>query len=173
MVCIYEDIAEAIEEEMQKLTPGQLKKYFQKADAYLHKKNMLKKRIVYMIENEKDNCYFITLTINDKYMNKLKNEEHIRRAIRKYLNSLECFYIANADNGKKNGRLHYHAIVTKKPNKEKYRYGFMDIKKINYGTPERVANYLLKLTNHATKETTTGNILYSRTEKYGFKKRGL
>lgn len=71
--------------------------------------------------------------------------------------------------------IHYHAIVVLKPNtkfndfRNLYKYGNIDLEKcrfnneeINYKSALVLSKYLNKFTNHAIKESTNKNIIYSR-----------
>lgn len=120
--------------------------------------------------------YFVTLTFNDKVLEKTK--ENIRRKyVQKFLNSICLSYVANIDFGKKNEREHYHAVIIAN---EKLNYKLMkklwldtlndkndnklkfEIVKKNNTSSIKLSKYINKLSNHAMKDTTTQYCLYSR-----------
>lgn len=119
----------------------------------------LNERIKAMISNP---CIFLTLTFTNEYIS-LKGET-LRKYVQRYLNSLNCPYVANIDFGKKNGRLHYHALVQiDRVNYKDWIYGDLDFKKVYNDNSKAISKYISKLTNHAIKETTKGcKIMYSR-----------
>lgn len=128
------------------------------------KRKRLKNRITEILSSGK--CYFVTLTFNDQSLELLP---HIRRKyVQQWLKENSINYVGNIDFGKKNGREHYHAIV-----RADYlinftwNYGFMDFEEINhYSSNEKLTSYILKLTNHALKETTKRYaLLYPKKKK--------
>lgn len=111
---------------------------------------------------------FLTLTFTDDVLASTSVETR-RKYVRRYLKE-ECDkYCANIDFGSKNGREHYHAIISAKN-------GFVDLHKWQYGainaqhirTTEndckKTCKYIAKLTAHAIKESTghAYRIIYSR-----------
>lgn len=116
-------------------------------------------RIVYT-----GNAYFITLTFNDKYIMELSDKVK-RKYVTQYLKEYADIYVANADYGSKNGRLHYHAVASLKEDREiEWIYGFSNFEKIvNVEDSVKLASYVSKLTNHAIKESTKrSTMIYSR-----------
>ena len=123
----------------------------------------LKERIREAVES--GSAYFLTITFNNETLSKT-NEKTRRLYITRWLKSLTPFYVANIDYGEKNGREHYHAVITsdKRPPKT-WSYGFIDILKVKTTETDtkRISKYISKLTNHAIKHTTKGKrIIYSR-----------
>ena len=123
----------------------------------------LKERIREAVES--GSAYFLTITFNNETLSKT-NEKTRRLYITRWLKSLTPFYVANIDYGEKNGREHYHAVITSDTRPPKsWNYGFIDILKVNTTETDtkRISKYISKLTNHAIKHTTKGKrIIYSR-----------
>lgn len=115
-------------------------------------------------------CSFLTLTFNDKCLESTSASSR-RQYVSRFLNSLDCPYIANIDFGKENGREHYHAVVACIPSEDemsRYTSGFFYVLLIRDTDNDitRIAKYVSKLTNHAIKETTNRSVLlYSRKYK--------
>lgn len=112
-------------------------------------------------------CLFLTLTFTDEVLKKT-SEATRRRYVVRYLKSQSAVYVANIDFGSKNDREHYHALV--KANKVDYspwhHYGAIKGEKVvsTGASAERLSRYIVKLTNHAIKETAGQGrrIIYSR-----------
>ena len=123
----------------------------------------LKERIKEAVES--GSAYFITITFNPTTLENT-NEQTRRKYVSRWLKSLTPFYVANIDYGEKNGREHYHAVITSDTRPPKsWNYGFIDILKVNTTETDtkRISKYISKLTNHAIKHTTKGKrIIYSR-----------
>lgn len=135
--------------------------------SYKDKLRRLRQRLSFMLES--GNCLFLTLTFTDFYIDFDYNV--LRKFIRNFLNSLNCHYIANADWGDKNGRLHFHAIVMlDKIDYSSYKYGSINFKRI-YNCVDScncLAHYMVKLTQHSLKNSTQlTNIMYSK-HKFSF-----
>ena len=130
------------------------------------------------IANHKQ-VYFATLTFNDDAMKRL-NKDVRRKYVIRFLKSLNPYYIANIDYGKKHEREHYHCLIPIKSafiqvyNEKKRIYHLIDSKKWLYGfetfklmhrTEEdktRVSIYIDKFVNHTIKDTTKNErIIYS------------
>lgn len=126
-------------------------------------------------------CTFVTLTFNDDTLNSTSLETK-RKYVKRYLKSQGLFYVANVDYGSKNGRVHFHAVVTSQSLdlKKWHKYGAIKTKKIIVSTDKnsdaskcvakinakRLGKYISKLTNHAIKETATGcRVIYSENIK--------
>lgn len=120
----------------------------------------LKKRISYMLNF---NCIFLTFTFTDSVL-KTCSELTLRTYVVRALKNYSDYYVANIDFGKKNGRLHYHAlVVADKVNYNTWTYGALNGKKVVNKNSTALSKYIAKLTNHAIKETTKGSrIIYSR-----------
>ena len=99
-----------------------------------------------------------------RYGGKETRRKYVSRCLKKY----NTLYVANIDFGKKNGREHYHAVISidKVDNKD-WLYGDIDFKRVRNKNIEedkkRLSKYIAKLSNHAIKETTKRCcLLYSR-----------
>lgn len=137
-----------------------------KSHSLNEKKCMLRKRIEFML-TQFEPCYFVTLTLSDKYIN--NTLPYLRRCIRSYLKLFNCYFVGNVDYGSNTGRLHFHVVMSAKPDKLKYKFGFIDIVQIKALNSERLASYIMKLVNHASKQSTKNMLLYSQ-GKFSFKK---
>lgn len=126
-------------------------------------------------------CTFVTLTFNDNVLNSTTLETK-RKYVKRYLKSQSLFYIANVDYGSKNGRVHFHAVVTLQSLdlKKWHKYGAIKTEKIIVSTEKnsdvskcvakinakRLGKYISKLSNHAIKETASGcRVIYSENIK--------
>lgn len=126
---------------------------------------------MFAIENIQARIVFGTLTLNDKVLS-TKENTYIRK-IHKYLKKHYQIAILNKDYGKTTEREHYHFIgLTIEPiikidkrsktgrqlyqlKKQDYELGFEpDIEIVNLEEKKQTRNYLLKLNNHSTKDTT-------------------
>ena len=110
-------------------------------------------------------CVFVTLTFRDDVLN-VTTKETRRKYVTRYLKHQSEYYIANIDYGEKNGREHYHAVVSADMVDVKaWPYGAMKAQKVSDGENDavRIGKYISKLTNHAIKATTkSSRIIYSR-----------
>lgn len=131
------------------------------------RRSRLQKRIENMLSNALECSYFLTLTFNDKVLENTSKDTR-RQYIRKLLKSTCSSYVANIDFGKHNHREHYHAVVTTNIDLNDYKgfdkYGFVCVQPIRQVTDSsKLAKYVVKLTNHAIKETVQRNYtIYSR-----------
>lgn len=130
--------------------------------SYKDRQMRLRKRLSYMMEC--GSCLFLTLTFDRFYIT--LDYKTLRQYIRQYLNSLNCLYVANADYGSKNGRLHFHAVVQLDSIIfDSYKYGNIDFRRIYLSDDscKRLSHYLVKLSNHSIKNSTRfSSIMYSR-----------
>lgn len=140
----------------------------------------------------KSHIVFGTCTLSDKELN---HEERTRmKKLGNYLKEHYLYVVVNKDFGSKTEREHYHFIgltieeiepIGKKSNKgfemyelvnKNYKLGFEpNIIPVETDSFDKTRNYLLKLNNHATKDTTknrirvykntTGNLLNKMTKK--------
>lgn len=173
----YENFKEIIPKEIyNKIIKGKLRRKAKRyrVDNYITK--MLKLRNVI----DKSIVVFGTLTLKDEILD-LKENTYIRK-IHNYLKSHYDMVILNKDFGKKNEREHYHYIgLTHEPieetekksrcgiklyklQKQDYNLGFEPtIEIVNFEDKKKVRNYLLKLNNHSTKNTTKSRfrVLYN------------
>ena len=127
------------------------------------KTQRLKKRLSIMFQKP---CLFLTLTFDNFYIALPFSEN--RERVRRFLKSLGCAYVANADWGKENGRLHFHAVVQLNHiDFNLWKFGNMAFQKIYISHTDeskiRLARYMIKLTFHSVKSSTCfSNIMYSR-----------
>lgn len=126
------------------------------------KVNRIKKRITILSARYKKYVYFCTFTFDDDLLK--KSHRTRKRAI---LNALYSFdkdimFLMNPDFGKKNHRLHFHAIIGTNFNQDlrkhlKLYYPCLSSCDRVYFDSKRhltqVSKYINKLSNHATKDT--------------------
>ena len=115
--------------------------------AYFNKVKRVRDRFVYASARSK-NFAFITLTFDDKHIKYTKNQHS--RIIKNAL-GFSKFYFYNIDFGKKNGRLHYHAIIfldSDIPSELKWPYGFYNIKPITF-INDCLFRYIIKYSYHS------------------------
>lgn len=122
-------------------------------------------------------CSFVTLTFSDTTLNKCSLET-LKKYVKRYLKSQCKYYIANVDYGRKNERIHFHAVVASQEiDLAPWRkYGAINISKIALPVgcslevtdcyldekASKIGKYISKLTNHAIKETAKANyVMYS------------
>lgn len=114
-------------------------------------------------------AFFITLTFTDSVF-ATTSEATRRRYVSRFLNTLNCPYIANIDFGDLHGREHYHAIIGCRLPKSKlfdwiFNYGTVYAQRVRRSVVGsiRLSKYVSKLCNHAIKETCKrGSLLFSR-----------
>lgn len=105
-------------------------------------------------------CIFLTINFNDALLdNTTRTTRH--QYVKHYLKSLSPYYIANIDFGKHNEREHYHALVVadsvptgKASLWVKKGRGCIYALKVYDPNEKKLSEYILKFSNHATKETT-------------------
>lgn len=142
--------------------------------ARYNKVSRLRQHFIWLFLRKK-NTYFITFTFDDKH---LKLCDRSRKDLIK--NSLKDFdedlyYIINVDYGKKNERLHYHAIIGTDCNLDiktflQLRYPcIVWCEKIilNQDTFKSLPKYINKLSNHAIKSTTRNSRILYNFKGYG------
>jgi len=111
--------------------------------------------------------YFITFTIKDDYID--IKPQTITRKIKEALSNASS-WVANADYGELNGRLHFHSLacynfhIDYNTITSIYKYGAVNIKPIIIKNDKALKEYLLKQTLHSIKHTAS-NIIYSRSRK--------
>lgn len=106
---------------------------------------------------------FLTLTFTDDVLSSTSQKTR-RTYVARFLKSHGLDYVANIDFGEKNGREHYHCVFGSNfidPNS--WSYGSIDFIHITK-TPNKIAQYINKLTFHSVKDT-TGFLIYSRKRK--------
>lgn len=139
------------------------KKVINRLHAKASRYNRLLKRIMSYLEC--GTCWFVTLTWRDDVLE--KTEELTRRKyVRRWLKSISKLYIANIDFGGKTDREHYHAVVLAEDPEifQTWKHGFINVQQIRYDkkSAEKISHYVIKLTNHAVKDTTKNRrVIYS------------
>lgn len=112
------------------------------------KRTRIKKDIEKILNKE---CIFLTLTFDDKHIDLIDKRQRIRR----WLQILKCNYIGNVDYGELNGRIHYHVIVQcDHVDYDSYKYGSINGERIVVKNVDALKRYIVKLSNHACKEST-------------------
>lgn len=131
----------------------------------VQKVKRVKTRIVNMLytnDGELKDCLFLTLTFKDDVLDSTSQKTR-RVYVSRYLKSQYSDYVANIDFGDKNEREHYHAIVGADfvDLSDWYDvFGGVYVEHIRR-TPEKIAQYINKLTYHSVKDT-AGFLIYSR-----------
>ncbi len=135
-------------------------------------------------DERQSNIVFGTITLKDKYLKDRKEETRIK-LIEKWLKQHFIYSILNKDYGEKKGREHYHFIgltqeeeepkLNKKGKQKKSKKGFLlyELKNKNFklgfepticivdyskADINKTIDYLLKLNNHSTKNTTKDRV---------------
>jgi len=128
----------------------------------------LHERIEIMLKSYK--CLFLTLTFKDSVLDST-NEETRRKYVRRFLKSFGVPYVANIDYGLKNEREHYHCVIAidRVEYSKWQKYGNIDFERIRLSkrdietSSKCLSKYIVKLTNHALKDTNkTCYVIYSR-----------
>jgi hypothetical protein len=113
---------------------------------------------------KENKAFFITITFRDDVLD-TTSEKTRRVYVARWLKGISDTYVANVDYGKLKGREHYHAIIQAENIEKTWRYGFIDIKKVEptWNSSKNLPLYVAKLSHHALKETTKSKrIIYSR-----------
>ena len=174
--------------DLENLYKNNIIEWFKTIKQRQHQKMIyLYKNVRYYLTMSK-HAYFITLTLNNEYVNLQK--QTLIRYIKQQLNDIQPNkWILNDDYGDKNGRIHFHVLIFTeydllytnqvKRQKQHYnllswdKYGYSQIKSINVPnineqdfekTTKRISKYIVKLTRHAIKGTTV-KLWYSRNKK--------
>jgi len=125
------------------------------------KRSRIKKDIEKLLEKD---CIFLTLTFDDEHIDMVDK----RQAICRWLRKLNCNYLGNVDYGDISGRIHYHVIVQcERVDYSTYRYGRINGKRIINRSVDALKRYIVKLTNHACKESTKNEERILKRFKYG------
>ena len=134
-------------------------------NSWFNKCYRIKKRIIKMEnEKQKDNLkmFFATFTFNDETLKK-NSKESLKTYVRRFLKDYCIDYLANVEYGKKNGRIHFHAVCIAKdvlPYNiwyEEHKYGALVVEHCRFDektTEKRLSKYINKLSLHAIKDTT-------------------
>lgn len=174
--CLDYSIVESIIDDY--LNSGNKEKWllWKEAETTIHnyrcRRQNVRKRIEKMMSNGV--CLFVTMTFAPKWFDKYSKDRLLEKSrdwVRRYLNSFNVPYVANADYGDSiTHRLHYHAVIQLDYiDVHSWPYGkSLYVKKINVGKKnyEKLSTYITKLTYHATKISTVDEelptIIYSR-----------
>lgn len=131
--------------------------------ASYEKRNRLEKRIAFWLSNY--TCIFLTLTFKPDTLENTSRDTR-RKYVTRALKQMSDKYIANIDFGAKNEREHYHAIVVAdNVSRDIWKdYGAINFERIKQTSDSvKLAKYVVKLTNHAIKETVQQNrVIYSK-----------
>lgn len=128
----------------------------------------IRKRIKRILTQE--HVYFMTFTLNEKSLN-LKQRTHIKKITETLASRSVIDYVLNNDYGDQNSRLHYHCVACFNFQLDYtmiydiYKYGAVNVRQIVKKDLKSIAEYILKLTNHATKKT-TAKLWRKRLPKY-------
>lgn len=128
---------------------------------YRKRNQRLRKRISNIIECD---SLFLTFTFTDEVLAKTTQDTR-QIYVRRFLKSFSDNYVANIDFGKENEREHYHAVcvVPGRIDYTTWKYGALNGERVRKNSsPLALAKYVNKLVYHATKETTTQRIIFSR-----------
>lgn len=141
----------------------------------------LKNRLACIIEDAQCTdygLYFITMTFNDDYLNQTQ-EDYRRKLVQRLLNEFCRHYVGNIDFGNDDRfthREHYHAFIStdkiqaliKRFNEITDSYLYVEKYRITYHlSSKRLTKYVIKLGNHALKDSTKNNVLlYDRKKEY-------
>lgn len=158
--------AEYLQESLDELK-SQNSVYYDEACKIIESNRSRHKRLKNRLKNmlKKGQCIFLTLTFTDEVLHNTSAATRKKYVVRT-LKRITDDYVANIDFGKNTDREHYHAVIRSDFYDQKdWPYGFSKGKPIIYKTedPQAVTNYLIKLTNHALKETCRrAQVIYSK-----------
>ena len=132
-------------------------------DNYRKKNQRARQKIESIIQS--GNALFLTLTFTNDVLASTISKTR-KTYVSRFLKQNCIEYIANIDFGSKNGREHYHAVVSveNKLDYSKWKFGALNGLKIRFNSKAiAMAKYINKLSNHATKSTTKNSrLIYSR-----------
>lgn len=106
-------------------------------------------------------CLFCTFTFTNEFVD--DDPKLLRDRVVRYMKKFSTDFVGNVDYGKKNERIHFHAVVQADslPFSE-WKYGNLDVERV-INNPDKIAKYINKLVHHAIKETTRRNsLIYCR-----------
>lgn len=118
----------------------------------------LRKRVSKIIDQPYS--YFMTFTLTDKHLD-LTPKTHVLKIKEALARASYIDYILNNDYGDQTDRLHYHCVCAFSYQLdyntiiEIYKYGAVNIKPVIRKSTSAISEYILKLTNHAKKKTTS------------------
>lgn len=151
--------------------------------SFFKQRSRLAQRLQYILTQE--HASFLTLTFRDDVLQNT-SEDTRRQYVRRFLASYGALYVANVDYGGRNGREHYHAVISARVKPSEWSYGLLNCKSIDYRLNKvpkryealspseqrekvfrdnklRLSKYVAKLANHAIKETTKRKaLIYSK-----------
>lgn len=131
-------------------------------NAWFSKCRRIRERLTIMEEKSKKynaKMLFVTFTFNDETLSK-NSEESLKVYTRRFLKENCLDYLCNVDFGKKNKRIHFHAVVVCKdvlPFEKWFpKYGVMKAEYVRFkeNDEKRMSKYINKLSLHAIKTTT-------------------
>jgi len=151
-----------LEEEENTITQRLIDRQTRSDEKY---KSNIKKRVEKMLLA--NYTYFFTYTLSDDALDNTTQDQHIKK-IRATLPQATS-YLINNDYGDQTQRLHYHAMASFSYEYDTtllniYQYGYTQAKRINEPNAKALYEYILKLTNHATKKS-VAKIWRSRKKK--------
>lgn len=139
-----------------------LEEYNRVRKEYVSRINKYKRIKKFIIEHYSftNKNYFITLTINDNYIN-LSRQTYLKQIRNLFHDKLA---ICNTDYGELNNRLHFHLVLLDCDNTQfldGWKYGFFSCIPIRkFEDSSQLARYCSKLCNHALK--VNSHIIYYR-----------
>lgn len=134
----------------------------------------IRSHFVWLYHNKKY-IYFLTFTFSDDNISKCDRtrKDYIKKSL--YSFDKDICFILNIDYGKKNERLHYHAIVgtdlsfdLKKHLENTYDdFTYCEPVRFDDSSFKSIPKYLNKLTNHAVKDSTKHSRIIFNFKGYG------
>lgn len=117
-------------------------------------KSRIKKRVETMLKEPY--AYFFTFTLNDQALENKTTDQHIKKI--KATLPQATYYMINNDYGDQTDRLHYHAMASFNHKYDttllaQYQYGYTNVREVKDKNAKALYEYILKLTNHATKKS--------------------
>lgn len=121
--------------------------------AYIKRLSNLKKRIDSILYDS--HCsYFLTFTFNEFYLDNI-DDKYKRVYVTRWLKKFTFNYVGNVDYGERNGRIHFHAVVSADfIDGNSWQYGALNFEIIRVCRSDIIGKYVSKLINHALKEST-------------------
>lgn len=138
-----------------------------------NKSSRVKQHLVYLLKNKKFS-YFLTFTFDDKYIKKCDRtrKDMIKNCLKNF--DTNGFIILNIDYGKKNERLHYHAVFGTDISSNLQFYLTQNYPCFTWCQPiiltsssvKKISKYINKLTNHCIKDSTKNSRIYFNFKGY-------
>lgn len=140
-------------------------------DSYKKKLTRLRARINKLFL--KENLFFLTFTFDNSKLRKkdisLYSERVLRQYVTRWLKKYTNDYVGNIDYGGKNGRVHFHVVVSSKLSRidgKTWHYGALNFERIITLNDKAIGVYVNKLCLHALKESTKRQTLLYPKKKY-------